>query len=238
MLISQEQTAHFKELLHVLSHDLSNPVHSAQSLILAYEQDIVTEKEFVTYLRLSLSNATQIIEANRQMMVIDEGKIVENLSPCNLKEMWEECVFLLSEKIKRKEVNVTLDIADELVFLGEKSTIINSIFNNALTNAIKFSYREAKIEVTARKIEEWVEITIKDFGTGISEDLIHDLWNPNIPTSTSGTEDEPGTGYGMPLMKKFMDFFHGTIDIKSNPIASHPSDHGTSLTLKFSQLVN
>ncbi|MDX2471191.1 MAG: sensor histidine kinase [SAR324 cluster bacterium] len=231
--LALSQTEHFRELLHVLSHDLSNPVASAQSFMEAYESDIINEEEFLGFLKQSLFNATSIIETNRKMMAIDEGKLSANITPCNLKELWEESVLMLSDRLEKKNITVSLDIPESMVIMGEKTTIVNSIFNNALTNAIKFSYRNSKIEIKSKIVEGRIQVALQDYGVGIPEKLLGDLWNPNKPTSMAGTENESGTGYGLPLIKKFMDFFEGSVQIKSAQESAHSTSHGTCLTLNF-----
>ena len=48
-----------------------------------------------------------------------------------------------------------------------------------------------------------------------------------------GTDNEKGTGYGMPLVKKFIDAYGGTIKVKSNDIKHYPEAHGTTISLSL-----
>ncbi len=89
------------------------------------------------------------------------------------------------------------------------------MFNNILSNAIKFSHSESIIEISSELRGDLVVLKISDHGIGMPEELLNDVFNMNKSTNRRGTQGEMGTGYGMPLVKKFITKFKGRIEIES-----------------------
>lgn len=102
---------------------------------------------------------------------------------------------------------------------------------NLVTNAIKFSFPDSTIELDAEQDGDEVSLSIRDFGVGMPETLKRDVFLLKKPTTRLGTLGEAGTGYGMPLVKKFIDSYQGTISIVSKEIDKYPQDHGTEIIL-------
>eukprot|EP00831_Metopus_contortus_P062631 TRINITY_DN54815_c0_g1_i4.p2 TRINITY_DN54815_c0_g1~~TRINITY_DN54815_c0_g1_i4.p2 ORF type:complete len:158 (+),score=35.71 TRINITY_DN54815_c0_g1_i4:192-665(+) len=111
----------------------------------------------------------------------------------------------LSDKIEKKQINIVNQVADDVVVYVELTTFINSVLNNILTNAVKFSYKGDKIEISATNTEDdFILLEIKDYGIGIPDAIIRDLFDSSKATHRDGTEGESGTGFGMPLVKTFV----------------------------------
>ena len=115
--------------------------------------------------------------------------------------------------------------------LVESVSFINSVLNNLLTNATKFSFPDSEIEINAKSTDGIVKIIIKDKGIGMSDNIVEKLFDINAATSRTGTKGEIGTGYGMSLVKKFIDFYGGMISVDSKDINKHPDKHGTEIQL-------
>ena len=104
-------------------------------------------------------------------------------------------------------------------------------FNNLFTNAIKFSNPKSRVKVTADKEGEFVRISVADHGIGMSPDLMKDIFDIKKRTTRLGTQQEIGTGFGMPLEKKFINAYGGSIAIESVDIKENSKNHGTKVSL-------
>ncbi|MCP4749393.1 MAG: hypothetical protein GY866_00735 [Proteobacteria bacterium] len=59
------------------------------------------------------------------------------------------------------------------------------------------------------------------------------IFNINKNTNRSGTRGEPGNGFGMPLVKKYITLYGGDIEIVTKEEHIDPQDHGTIINMKF-----
>ena len=95
--------------------------------------------------------------------------------------------------------------------------MINAVFRNLFSNAVKFSKHNGEIHISSQLRNSGVIICIADTGTGIDEEMQKDLFNPLVKTSTTGTDGESGTGFGLLLCKELIDKNGGKIWINSKP---------------------
>ena len=137
------------------------------------------------------------------------------LVPINLKEAIINANSLLTSKFEMKNISIELHIPEDLKILADQTIFSHSIMSNLIANAIKFSYSNSSIIISAEQKGNYVKISIRDFGIGIPEKLLKDVFSFTKPTSRKGTAGEKGTGYGMPLVNKFIEKLNGSIEIQS-----------------------
>ena len=142
-------------------------------------------------------------------------------------------VFCLDQKVREKEL--VIDINDSLdpgtLALVDTKSFGMNVFGNILTNAIKFSFRGSTIDVSLEEKETGILVSIQDYGSGMPESLQKQIFEPDIATTRKGTEGEAGTGFGMPIVKSYLDRLDGDIEVRSSNIEEFPEDHGTCFNI-------
>ena len=76
-------------------------------------------------------------------------------------------------------------------------------------------------------------LSISDQGVGIPRDLIGNIFREDKRTSRKGTKGEEGTGFGMPLVKTYMEYYKAKIEVESISEDEDSSNHGTTFLLYF-----
>jgi len=219
-----------KELLHILCHDLLNSVGAIKSILELKKMD----DEFSDYDDLMLStadNAVEVIDLVRQIKSVEEEKIAIELCAFNVKELIDESMAILKGKIQQKSIEIVVNITEGLTISVERVSFINSVLNNLLTNAIKFSFEGSKIVVSAKLLDNTVCLSIKDFGIGMPNYLRENLFKMEKPTTRQGTNGEQGTGFGMPLVEKFVVAYGGKIAVFSQEKSEDSQEQGTEVKL-------
>ena len=105
------------------------------------------------------------------------------------------------------------------------------VFTNILTNSIKFLNEYGKIIVEYKDEKNYSVIEIHDNGIGIPKRILKNIFNPAQVTSRPGTQGEPGTGYGMPILKKVMEAHGAEVQVLSPP--RQYFEIGTTVLLRF-----
>ncbi|MCP4757510.1 MAG: response regulator [Proteobacteria bacterium] len=219
-----------KELLHVLCHDLANPLSSISSIMELMEV-VPDAEEFKELVMLSANNGLEIIDLVRKMRALEENKLDWDLVDINLKEALDESTRVLGRRFADKAIELEIDIDDDMTVNVEPTSFKSSVLNNILTNAVKFSERNSKITIIGKKSGQAISITIRDYGIGMPKRLLQDVFDVNKATSRIGTEGEAGTGFGMPLVKKFVNAYQGDIRIESREKTVSPTNHGTEVRI-------
>lgn len=220
---AQEQ----KELLHILCHDLANPLAACSGA-----SEILDEENYEVLkdiIHSAAQNGLEIIKLVRQMRAVEDKPI--SLAVVKVSEAIYQSKMILQPKFAAKNIELVSQVDPELRVCVEPISFINSVLNNLLTNAIKFSHVNSKITITAEPVAQHIKLTIQDQGMGMPKILIGKLFDVSQPTSRKGTQGEEGTGFGMPLVKKFVTAYHGTITVDSIDERENATEHGTCITL-------
>jgi signal transduction histidine kinase len=126
------------------------------------------------------------------------------------------------------------ELTDENRFvMADPKILANHVFNNLISNAIKFSYPDSSIVVTVSREADSTMIRVSDRGMGMPPELVANLFDLDAMTTRPGTDGEPGTGFGLRTVKNFIDLFGGQIEISSAAETMRPDDHGTSVGIRL-----
>lgn len=228
---AQQKNQQLQQLLHILCHDLANPLGAIQSLL-----QMAADAEDFFSMRESLldvaNNAMDLIDRVRQMRALDEGRLKVELKPTNLLECCQQALKILGAKIATKGVTPICRVSADILVEAEPVILTQSIICNMLTNAVKFSYRGSVVRMEADiKTAQTVVFRIVDEGIGMHPTILKSLFDSAHQTSCPGTDGEQGTGFGMLLIKRFVESFGGHITVESRSAKAFPDDHGTTVTL-------
>lgn len=107
------------------------------------------------------------------------------------------------------------EVPDDLVVFAD-GNMFESTIRNLVSNAIKFTAPKGKITITAKSMDDnWVEISIKDTGVGMNEEMLENLFKLDTNTNRKGTEGEPSTGLGLIICKDFVEKHGGKLWVES-----------------------
>lgn len=216
-------------LINVLCHDIANPLNviGAYAEIIEDEND---ELEEVKYISRAAGVIEQIIAHIRQLQSSSAGMDNSNLESVNIGDCIEQALFVFGQRLQQKKISIVYD-KDQLQsvdVLAEKVSLSNFVINNIISNAIKFSEKEQCIEITAVNENDNVRLSIKDHGTGMSEEIDRNLFKLNKIYSQPGTDGETGTGLGMKVMASYVLSYGGKVEKETRQKETCPDDHGTT----------
>lgn len=124
---------------------------------------------------------------------------------------------LIQQKTSASSKNIHLHCADsEKVILTADPNMLKTILRNLISNAIKFTDVNGRIEISAQKKNDHIVITVSDTGIGIDQPNQDKLWK-ETNNSNKGTRGENGTGLGLSLCKEFVERHKGQIWVESEP---------------------
>ena len=127
-----------------------------------------------------------------------------------------DCAQLLKGNADDKKITVNVNIEDDVkVFVDEMS--IHTVFRNLILNAIKFTPENGRIDITSKVNEDFLQVSVKDTGVGISEEQINKIFLNNQHHTTPGTNRERGSGLGTFIIKDFVKANNGRLDVRSKP---------------------
>jgi len=225
----QRQNDEYRQLLHVLCHDLANPF---AAIITSLE--LIDNPERFCLMKENLQEAAEsglkLIDLVRRYRSQEEKGITPAPVTTELLPLANQSKLLLQARFREKNISIKMDVLEDIKVKVEPVSFVNSVLNNLLSNAIKFSYPNSQIELKARhELAGKTLIGIRDHGIGMPAMLLDSLFDIHQTTSRPGTAGEIGTGFGMPLVKRFVEAAAGTIRITSRDQREFPDSHGTTV---------
>jgi signal transduction histidine kinase len=218
--ILHEQSKKIDELFRVLFHDLANPLgRIAIGISIAKKQLADAENNRGLEIASTASDSMLEITQNiRKMYAVSKGKANVDLSLTPLNSAVEYIQKLYSNDLEKKQLKLSyhFDRNAGLQLLVEPVSFNNQVLGNIISNAIKFSPPNSEISLTVYPVtQETFAVEIKDNGIGIPKVLLPQLFDLTKKTTRVGTSGEPGTGFGMHIMKSFVEMYGGQVIVES-----------------------
>ncbi|WP_025865563.1 sensor histidine kinase [Prolixibacter bellariivorans] len=203
----------------IISHDLKN-VSGAMSQYLDYmneNQDSFSKEERSMHMKevtIASNKHNKLLHEILDWSRLQQGKIDFHPVSVSVKELFDEQIALVDLALKNKELQVEMKSEPDLVVFADKG-MLNTIFRNLIDNAIKFSYRNNRIELLAKANNDTVELTVRDFGMGMTKSDAQKVFDLTSRVQQRGTEKESGTGFGLKLVGELVHKNGGQIKVVS-----------------------
>jgi len=227
-----------KKLTRILVHDLNNSL-AVILLSIGYLEkksdglsDVV--KGVLSKIKSAATSQKSLIDKVRTIDALQSHKSQAHLEKVLLNDIVGESLIMFEDRLKSKKLTldyINRDQEDFEIFV-DKVLFFNNVFNNLLSNSIKFSIEGKKIIVKSETKESGEQvISFTDSGIGIPDDLAEKIFDSNAKTSRPGTNGEEGTGFGMTLVKETLVSIGGRIEFESKTQERFPEDHGTTFVI-------
>lgn len=232
----EELTAQRESLLRVLCHDLGNylgVIRGWGQLLSMYGPLNEPQRQAAQRIAEAVDLQEQIVGRVRQQRALSSGKLTAELKP-----------VLLGEALARVERDFGLKLAERRLCLEVAGTVNGtqiaadplsfnvSVLNNLISNAIKFSAPGGTIRLRVKLLGAGlVRLSVQDEGIGMPPAILAAIWDPAQKTTRQGVNGEVGTGFGMPLVKQFVESYGGRVSIESRDMHEFPDGHGTTVHL-------
>ena len=204
----------------ILAHDLRGPLSAfvaATQIITEEVQSMTIEeiKDITLSMTKSATGIYSLLENLLEWSRLQRGVMDFIPEKINLKRRINECINVLSESAKKKEIKIETLIDEHLEISADKH-MFDTIVRNLLSNALKFTKTGGIVNIAAvPDVDNAVEIKISDSGIGMAAELKEKLFKIDEKTSRPGTDGEPSTGLGLLLCKEFIEKHGGTIWVES-----------------------
>jgi PAS domain S-box-containing protein len=211
----------------ITSHEFRNPLSSilgcVEILNTCNISDPQEQETYLDYIRQSALNMQSLLEDILILGKAEAGKTKFQPEPCNLKQF---CCDLVQEiQLTIREKRIILDIQQKLALVQIDRKLLRQILINLLSNALKYSDSEEKVEFHILREDRDIVFHIRDRGIGIPPEDYPNLFESFHRARNVG--NIPGTGLGLSIVKKSVELHGGSIAAKSE------IDRGTTITVRL-----
>lgn len=197
-----------------VSHEIKTPLAVIQNYSTILQDEKLSNADRQKYLK-ELSNATKrlsdLITNILKMSKLENQQFVPELYEFNLGEELRIAVLQFEELFDKKNIALECDIED--INIVSSKELLELVWNNLVSNAIKFTENKGKIAVNLKEEQGYAVVTISDTGCGISNEVGKHIFDKFYQGDTSHSSE--GNGLGLALVKKVIDILGGEISVES-----------------------
>ena len=203
----------------IIAHDLRSPFNSIigfSDLLLKRHAKYDSQKRerLIEPIVNSAKETLKLLDNLLDWSRTQTGKIGFSPKAYSLFDLFDQIMRQTEYNAKQKGISLINQLNDDITIFADEY-MLSTILRNLISNAIKFTNRNGKIELLANKNNENIIISVKDNGIGIEQQKQKKIFDIGEKTSTDGTEKERGTGLGLILCKEFVEKHNGKIWIES-----------------------
>ncbi|MCO5231797.1 MAG: ATP-binding protein [Chitinophagales bacterium] len=214
----------FKELdfaktnfIATVSHELKTPISSILMSIdlLKNEKIGIVNSEQLQLIQSVKEDSERLLKITGELLnmtQVEAGKIQLNMQPTSLSEIVQFATEAVKTKAEQKNVSIDISAPDKPISINADQEKTMWVLTNLLSNAINYSFENAKVVLEIKELENIIIISVQDFGKGIDPKYQSKIFERyfQIPGS-----NKSGTGLGLAISKEFIEAQGGEISLKS-----------------------
>lgn len=209
------------QFLSVLSHELKAPLNAIEGYLKMMQEkqlgDKIDDYEQVIDRSLKrIKSMRNLILDLLDMTRLESGQKEKDLKIVNLSEIAHNSMDTAKPMAIQKDIKIKLH-APEVIEFAADSGEMEIIFNNLVSNAVKYNRDGGVVDITIKKTSDQIEIVVADTGIGMAQDDIARLFNDFVRIKNEKTREITGTGLGLSILKKLVETYEGNVSVESTP---------------------
>ncbi|MCF8305237.1 MAG: hypothetical protein K9I71_01940 [Ignavibacteriales bacterium] len=214
---AEEENRQKNEILRIVSHDLKNPVFAVQGFAEFLMEDEALSEDAKASIQMIGESGERMKELIEQILAysrFESGNIFIHAEVVDSKTELTDIItsFKLRSVKKNQELKFFANIKNDSKIYTDK-LIFRAIFENLISNAIKYSGTAKEIVVTLSEDDEVIEVSVKDFGPGFSAEDLKKIFKPFTKLSALPTAGESSTGLGLSAVKKYVEMVSANLEL-------------------------
>lgn len=202
----------------MVSHEFKTPIASMKMSLQLLENDSIgnlneEQKQLVSSIK---DDAKRLLRTTGELLNITQvetGKTQLKIENCDPKTIIADAVEATKILTEQKNISLHLNLPEFLPEIAGDQEKTTWVVSNLISNAIRYSYENSTVVITAEAKGSFLEISVKDNGIGISPQYKNKIFDKYF--RVPGAEKE-GTGLGLAISKEFIEAQGGTISVESN----------------------
>tara|TARA_R110002111_G_scaffold255376_1_gene321622 strand:- start:168 stop:1004 length:837 start_codon:yes stop_codon:yes gene_type:complete len=206
----------------IIAHDLKSPFNSLLGMthLMSEMADNLSKDKLVEYAKAVNEAGDRVFELLQNLLEwsrlqMEGVKSDLRTVPFSLRDLAQENIDIFTPMAMGKNITLTNNIKNDIAFADPD--MAQSVIRNLISNSIKFTPKNGKIEISSKQIGGMVQVTVSDTGVGLSKEQTDKVFALDQKASTVGTAGERGTGLGLPLCKEMIEKYGGEIWLESVP---------------------
>jgi len=209
------------DFVSTISHEFKSPLSSIRQLSEMLQSGRVPSEErraqYYDVLVEQSERLSLLIDNILDFSKIEEGRKIFNFETVDIGPLLQEIVSTIQDRIRHNDFVIQVKIEKPLPAIKVDRAAISQAITNLIDNAVKYSGEAKNIIVGAFTENQYLIITITDFGIGIKKEEIDKVFERFYRGGDELTRTVKGSGLGLTLVKQIVEVHHGKVNVESEP---------------------
>jgi signal transduction histidine kinase len=210
------------EFLAMLAHELRNPLapvrHALEVFQLRAPQDELLQRAFASADR-QVSHMTRLVDDLLDVSRITRGKVEIRPRLVTLKEVVEGAIQACDPLIQQRHHVLSVTLPEEPLILNVDSTRMTQVVANLLHNAAKYTPSGGHIDMTARRENGELVLSVRDNGVGLRPDMLQRVFDLFVQVDQGSDRAQGGLGLGLTLVRSLVEMHGGKVSAHSQGLS-------------------
>ncbi|WP_166244371.1 sensor histidine kinase [Paenibacillus turpanensis] len=205
------------DFLANVSHELRTPLTAMQGFLEALQDDLIEETGRAKYYEIMYNETlhmNRLVDDMLDLMKMENNEITLFKTGADMEALMQKSVFKFGPEANERGTELQLRVERGLPKAYADPDRVEQIFNNLITNAVKFT-ENGVITLSAVKDGRDIVIRVEDTGEGISAEDQEMIWERFFKVDRGRSKKYGGTGLGLAIVKRLVELHDGTISVHS-----------------------
>jgi PAS domain S-box-containing protein len=206
------------EFLATVSHELRTPLNAIlgwSTLLRRLQPGSADHLKGLETIERNARVQTQIIADLLDMSRIISGKVQLDIQPIDLQDVITAALDAVKPSLEAKKLRLRVTLDARAGRLRGDPGRLQQVFWNLLTNAVKFTPANGRIDVVLERVNSHVEVSVEDSGIGIKPEFLAFVFDRFRQADASTTRQHGGLGLGLSIVKHLVELHGGSVRVKS-----------------------
>ncbi len=202
------------DFINTFSHEFKTPIVSIRGFARQLKDGGLTEQQREEYIDIIISESERLANMASNILLLsklENQQFIGDKTEYYLDEQLRRCILILERQWTDKELELDIELPEMRYTNNEE--LMSHVWLNIIGNAVKFSRRGGRIEISGRQTPEYAEITVADNGIGMSKTTLEHAFGKFWRAESSRALE--GNGLGLPLVKRIVELSGGSLEVKS-----------------------
>lgn len=209
-MLHTERLRAMGRLAAALAHEISNPLQAIASSVELVLDFPLEEAEQHQHLQAVRQEINRLMVLTNRILNFARPPTVER-QLLSIREVVDYTLHLARKQLQQSKIQVIADLEEDLPVVFASRDHLAQVFLNLIINAVEYMPQGGKLDISARRAGECVELTFADSGPGIPPDVLPMIFEPFYTTK------EDGTGLGLSISHSIIEQHQGTITAANRP---------------------
>ncbi|MED4475138.1 HAMP domain-containing sensor histidine kinase [Oceanobacillus caeni] len=205
-----------KEFISNISHDIQSPLSNIKGYTSLLENESISIEERGHYVSIINDEIGRLSSLTKQLLLLaslDRSDDLMKKRPFNVGQQMKELIRNYQWQISEKDIMLSYSLPD-IEIIGDPS-LLHTVWDNLLTNAIKYNKPNGSIEITLEEKGESILVTFSDTGNGLNDAEMERIFDRFYRADTARTRTIEGTGLGLSIVWTIIQLHDGHIHVNN-----------------------